>query len=346
LAKVFDLTITSMVYNVERYLHQCIDSIMQQTKQNFELILVNDGSKDKSGEICEEYRSKYPDQITVIHQENRGLLLTRRTAIARARGDFVIFVDSDDYLRGDALEVIEQAINRYEADLVLYKYDRVTDEGRVTESKADFFHGEVFTKDNKKRVYERIMEGALNSLCIKAVKLNLIDVERDYSVMSHVSDGEALLQSLPMLTYAERIVYLDEALYFYRYNTASIMHTFNPGKVESIITVESQLMQYMVKWGMDDAHGWELLYNHRLQLIQAVIWQIVLATELSDGERMRYLHELSGEPFFVEAYDGATDPVLKPVWRLVMLLMRKGRIKTINMLIKAYQALPYRKTKK
>lgn len=333
-------SILTPVYNVEKYLPQCLDSILGQTWQDFELILVNDGSKDSSGEICEQYRRRRPGQITVMRQENRGLLPARRAAIAKARGRFVIFVDSDDYLRPDALELIEQAINRYQADLVLYKWARVTDQGRVTEVRAELRPGEVFTTENKKRVYERVLESsALNSLCTKAVKLDLIDVDRDYSAMRHVSDGEDLLQSLPLLTKAHRIVYLDEALYFYRYNTAGIIHTFNPGKVKSMKTVEEQLERYLAIWGMDNQQGRALLYNHRLQSLQVVIWQIALAATLSDGERRQYLHQIAGDPFFVDTYDRAAPQVLKPVWRLVLFLMRKGRIKTANLLLKTYQTV-------
>jgi len=328
------------VYNVEKYIHQCIDSIIKQTNQDFELIIVNDGSTDNSGEICEQYRSKYPDKIIVINQENRGLLLARRAAISRARGNYVIFVDSDDYLRADALEVIERAINQYEVDLVIYKYAYVTDEAKASERKADFLHGEIFPKDNRKKIYERILKSStLNNLVTKAVKLDLIDVDVDYSEMSHVSNAEDLLQSLPMITNAERIVYLDEAIYFYRNNVTSITKTFNSRAYASFKTVSYQLMKYLILWGMDNEHGRELLNQRRLKTTREAIGQLFLCGASSDAERKQYLLEIADDSFFTEAYDNVMQAELKPAWCLVLCLLRKKRITEINLLIKIFQSV-------
>jgi len=312
---------------------------MKQKKQDFELIMVNDGSRDGSGEICEQYRDNYPDKIIVIHQENKGLLMARRAAISRARGDYVIFVDSDDYLRADALEVIEKAINKYGADLVLYKYVYVTDEVNARERKAEFAHGEVFPKADRKKIYERILRGpSLNNLVTKAVKRELIDVDADYSEMSHVRNAEDLLQSLPMITNAEKIVYLDEALYFYRNNAASMTKTFNNRAFASFKTVSHHLMKYMILWGMDDEQGRELLNQRRLKTTREAIGQLLLCGALSDEERQRYLFEIADDSFFTEAYDNVTFTELKPAWRFVLYLLRKKRIKEINLLMKMFQA--------
>ena len=82
------------VYNVENYIEQCLDSILGQTFQDFELVLVDDGSTDRSGIICDEYQTLYPKQIKVIHKENQGLISARRIGIKEATGEFCIFVDS------------------------------------------------------------------------------------------------------------------------------------------------------------------------------------------------------------------------------------------------------------
>ena len=84
------------VYNVEQYLNRCIDSVLNQTYKDFEIILVDDGSTDKSGEICDVYAEK-DSRITVIHKENGGLSDARNFGIDAARGDFLTFLDSDDY---------------------------------------------------------------------------------------------------------------------------------------------------------------------------------------------------------------------------------------------------------
>ena len=94
------------VYNVEQYFEQCLQSLLNQTYKDFEVILVDDGSKDSSGEICDRYQAEYPDKIKVIHQKNQGQLASRCNAIKAAVGDYCIFVDSDDMIDVKLLETV------------------------------------------------------------------------------------------------------------------------------------------------------------------------------------------------------------------------------------------------
>ena len=98
------------VYNVEKYLCECIDSILTQTFTDFELILVDDGSQDNSGKICDEYANK-DHRITVIHQENQGQASARNNALAIAKGEWVHFVDSDDLIHPQMLEILYATVD-------------------------------------------------------------------------------------------------------------------------------------------------------------------------------------------------------------------------------------------
>ena len=112
-------SIMTPVYKVERYLPECIESVLGQTYGNFEFILVDDGSPDHSGEICEEYAKK-DSRIRVFHKPNGGLMHTRRYALERASGDYYVFLDSDDYLSLDTLETLSRYIAESGADCVIY----------------------------------------------------------------------------------------------------------------------------------------------------------------------------------------------------------------------------------
>lgn len=92
-----DLSLIIPVYNVERYLPMCLESVVQQGLEDYEAILVDDGSTDGSSKICDEYAARYP-QFRVIHQENQGLALARNRGISEARGEYILFLDSDDFL--------------------------------------------------------------------------------------------------------------------------------------------------------------------------------------------------------------------------------------------------------
>lgn len=98
------------VYNVEKYIRECVDSILVQTFTDFELILVNDGSRDNSGAICDEYAAK-DKRITLIHQENQGQAAARNNAIAIAKGEWIHFVDSDDLIHPQMLEILYSAVD-------------------------------------------------------------------------------------------------------------------------------------------------------------------------------------------------------------------------------------------
>ena len=123
------LSIITPVYQVEQYLPQCLDSILAQTYPHWELILVDDGSKDRSGEICEEYAKK-DGRIRVIHTENRGAGAARNTGFAHATGEYVVFVDSDDYISENMIERLYMTIQKSKYDLVVCNFLRAYPDGK------------------------------------------------------------------------------------------------------------------------------------------------------------------------------------------------------------------------
>ena len=125
------------VYKTEPYIHECIMSILNQTYENFELILVDDGSPDRAGVICDEYAEK-DSRIHVIHKENEGQLSARSAGIAYVKDNcaqnhaFYVFVDSDDYLQPNALEILAGVILEEHCDLVIYGVQQVCDGKRIS----------------------------------------------------------------------------------------------------------------------------------------------------------------------------------------------------------------------
>ena len=104
------------VYNVEKYIHKCVDSVLNQTLQDLEIILVDDGTKDNSGIICDEYAQK-DARVQVIHKVNGGLSDARNTGMKVATSDYILFVDSDDYIKEDMVERLYDLAVRYEVDM-------------------------------------------------------------------------------------------------------------------------------------------------------------------------------------------------------------------------------------
>lgn len=124
------ISIIVPVYNSSKYLRSCIDSILKQSLSDWELILVNDGSTDDSGEICDEYAVKYP-AIRVIHKENAGVSEARNTGLVAATGEYVGFVDSDDTIRPEMYQEMYDAAMENDAEIVMCDAVTVYPDGRT-----------------------------------------------------------------------------------------------------------------------------------------------------------------------------------------------------------------------
>ena len=124
------LSIIVPVYGVANYLRKCVDSLLVQDITDYEIILVDDGSPDECPQICDEYAEKY-DNIRVVHQENAGLSAARNTGIATAQGEYIMFVDSDDYLQPNVLGTLMEQVERDNLDVLRFRYQNVRESGEV-----------------------------------------------------------------------------------------------------------------------------------------------------------------------------------------------------------------------
>lgn len=112
------------VYNAEKYINKCVESILQQSFENFEVVLVDDGSADRSMAICEDL-SKKDDRVSLVHQKNQGVSTARNKGTSLAKGRYIIFVDADDYIRADTLMFLHESCNDCRADICFFGYQRV-----------------------------------------------------------------------------------------------------------------------------------------------------------------------------------------------------------------------------
>ena len=124
------ISIIIPVYKVEPYLRKCLDSVVQQTYRNLEIILVDDGSPDSCGAICDEYATK-DERITVIHQENKGLSAARNAGLDIATGDYIQFVDSDDWIEPDALATVLSIAEDHHVDIVCFGFNKHLPSGEI-----------------------------------------------------------------------------------------------------------------------------------------------------------------------------------------------------------------------
>lgn len=119
------------IYNAEKTLFYCLDSILNQTYKDFEIILINDGSKDKSQKVIDDYKKKYPKIIRSYSQKNSGIATTRNNGIKYATGEYLLFIDNDDYIDKDYIETFTKNIEGMECDVLIGGYRRITEDGRL-----------------------------------------------------------------------------------------------------------------------------------------------------------------------------------------------------------------------
>lgn len=210
------------VHNTSQYLDLCLESVLRQRGAEFEVLLLDDGSTDSSGAICDRYAANYPN-VRVIHKENEGLFATRRRGFQEAKGDWLICVDSDDYIFDNHLETIANTICEYDCDMVMFDYESFYPDGRREASGIDISEVQIWEAEEKQEIYKRrLLKNKYNNMWSKAIKRTILDYETDYSQYGVRNMCEDAIQSYELYSRAKKIVYIPQALYAYRRNIASI----------------------------------------------------------------------------------------------------------------------------
>ncbi len=200
------ISIIVPIYNVEPYLPQCISSLVNQTQQDIEIILVDDGSTDKSGELCDEYAEK-DNRIKVIHKHNEGLSAARNDGIDISTSPYIMFVDGDDWAEPEFCEQAYDAVMQSNADLVLFTFNAIYNDGRIVKVECDIKSGPL-NKDDAIRFNCTGWDAAWLGLYHR----KLFDDIR-YPVGKYYKDVGA---SHKLIHAAKNISFVNEALYNHR----------------------------------------------------------------------------------------------------------------------------------
>lgn len=210
------------VYNVDKYLNKCIDSLINQTYKDIEIILIDDGSTDKSGEICDNY-CKVDERIKVIHKKNGGLSDARNVGIKAAVGENIMFLDSDDYFSTDMVNKMLNKMNEYSADIVACGYKKVYNDDGNCESNEKFEDILVNGHDFLMELYSgKYSDISFISVCKLFKKCLLTNNNINFPVGRYYEDT---FTTHKIIYYANNIVINREPLYFYRMREGSITNS-------------------------------------------------------------------------------------------------------------------------
>ncbi|QNG58484.1 glycosyltransferase [Bacillus sp. PAMC26568] len=244
------ISIIIPIYNVEKWLPNCIECILDQTFREIEIILVNDGSSDKSGEICDEYAKK-DSRIKVIHKDNGGSSSARNLGIKVAIGKYIVFIDADDQISLDYCSKLYNIAENHNCDVVLCGYKTFPQENIIIPS---FKLNTVM--NGREFVLSSLNPHTKNDLCFSwryIFKLQRIK-ENNISFNEQIFVGEDVLFNLECLLQSKKVYALKEVLYFYNTdNSQSLMRTpFNP-KLESSLVLQYELRKTISqKFGLLD----------------------------------------------------------------------------------------------
>ncbi len=245
------------VYNVEKYLRECIDSLLSQTEPFYEILLVDDGSKDNSGAICDEYAAQH-DSVRVVHKRNAGLGMARNTGLDNITGEYVAFVDSDDYLAPDWLEMMTRTLRETGTDMCKSGFQRVQDDGTVF-YRTDYAD-EVFAGEGARSAFAPRLLGSLPDkkdsleMCVWGV-LYSVEPIREQG-LRFLSEREILSEDLPF-----NIAYLQHANgacttsyigYHYRSNSASLTRSYRADRFERSCHFYREMSRTLKELGYDE----------------------------------------------------------------------------------------------
>ena len=212
------------VYKAEKYLRKCVDSILAQTFKDFEVLLVDDGSPDKSGEICDEYAAKY-DCIRVKHISNGGAAVARNRGIDMAKGEFIMFVDSDDTIESDMLAELVSLQNRHKVDIA----------ARRLRMKPEYEHQPAEVRYSGIDCIRLLLLRELDSSpCTKLIRRDAIGSIRFPEGVTN----EDVVFLYHLYGQVRDVCYLNKSFYYYRENPESVTHSFDKHALDMVMNAD------------------------------------------------------------------------------------------------------------
>lgn len=277
------ITVVVPAYNVEQYLSKCLDSILAQDFENFEIIIVNDGSTDHSLDIAKEYEENYPDSVRVISQLNKGLGGARNTGIKNAKGKYILFVDSDDMINPNMFTTLYNEIVAADADMIFFGIEYIDENGKILNRRTEFNEERlIFQLDEQPYIFAKD-----SYIWDKMYKTSLF---RDNNIFFPERSWYEDLKTGPkIILHAKKMIFVKKIFYKYLQRQGSIMHNSNVDKnIDMIYAVEDVINYYKTQG------AFEKFYD---QLEFLTIFHVMTLCTL------RVASDLPGHPLLKQFYD-------------------------------------------
>lgn len=337
------ISIIVPVYNVEKYLSQCLDSLIYQTYKNIEILCVNDGSLDNSKNILDKYLLK-DNRIKVINQKNQGLSAARNTGIAHANGKYIMFVDSDDWLELETCEIAVCEAEKEEADLVFWSYTREYDKNSKDklffwEDKTIFGEEQVQQKLHRRLVgligeelshpdYANALETAWGKLYLAA---EIIENNVRFVDTAKIGTEDALF-NLYVLGYVKKAIYVRQCFNHYRRdNSSSLTSTYKKNLFNQWQHLFELMNKYITEKKLPDVYKNAL--SNRIALSILGLGLNELDCQCNSFEKIKKIRKILINDQYREAYKNLELQYFPFYWKVFYGLAKNGNVLGVYLLL-------------
>lgn len=284
------VSIITPIFNSERYLKECIESVVNQTNPMWELILVDDGSTDASPEICDQYALQ-DKRIRVIHKSNTGQFDSRMEGIKAATGNYCTGLDSDDYLESDFIEKLVSVLNKNKYDILCWKMKIVSNDNSYL-SEGTLSEGEY---DNSSFL-KHVIKSSDHSFCNKLIRTDFLRKSYYGDVPIKARHSEDYILICPAICMADNVYVMGNALYNYRQLNDSVTHTYSLQRALDYLDSSNCIHQILVKYNMEIP---ELIKEENTSLVYPVGLSLKLAYKRGDISEEK-ISEILNHPVYKE----------------------------------------------
>ena len=325
------LSIIVPIYNGEKYLRKCIDSILAQTYTDFELILVDDGSQDNSFEICQEYEKK-DSRVVAIHTENGGPVASRKNGVRAAKGEYIGFVDCDDYIDEDVFSRLFDVLYQNKSDIVICGII-IEDTHACIKEHYNLFEGHFDKRQIQKKIIPQMLVysdfikfGILPAVYTKLVKAEIIKAVFS-DLPNNMSIGEDVAISARSVMIANSLTIVHYAGYHYVQYDSSLVHKFNPKRFEHICNLYNNLKS------IDNKDYQKQVPLYISWLIYNAITECITKSGYSKKELRRYIRNILDNSVSRKCLKTAITSGISFKDKVKMFLMRHKMIGLLDILV-------------
>ncbi|MCM3412428.1 glycosyltransferase [Metabacillus litoralis] len=322
------------VYNVEKYLNRCVDSVLNQRFQDFEIILINDGSTDKSGIICDEY-ARQDHRIKVIHKKNARVAAARNDGIKMARGTYVSFIDSDDWIEPEMFQVMVSKAEEFKLDFIMCDYKKKSD--YFEDKRTQPIRGGYYSREDIKNelfqcliMFEHIEFPPTISNWVCLFNLHFL-LENNLLYDEDIHYCEDSLFGSKVMYHAKDFYYLKNQHYYnYFYNPNSTTNTYNEKKWNSYLKINQRLTEYF-----GDASEFDFSRQIKVNLLYFTLNALgqLKYAKYNAEERKDIIKEIMSHPKVKEMFKSFKTPSVPIGLNIAILLIKYRRVKLYNTLI-------------